>query len=151
MARAVSHEPPVATSAGGGTPWTVPIPRSVAKANRFVLNPVVRRVAGRLPGFAIVRHRGRRSGREYATPINIFTIPSGFIAALTYGPGTDWVKNMTAAGGGTIRHRGREIRVGAPIDVSTAEGMAAMPPVVPRILRVLDVTAFVRWEEVTPP
>jgi deazaflavin-dependent oxidoreductase (nitroreductase family) len=129
----------------------MPIPRSVARANRFVLNPVVRLVAGRLPGFAIVRHRGRRSGREYATPINIFRIPSGFMAALTYGPGTDWIKNMTAAGGGTIRHRGREIQVGPPVYVSTDEGMAAMPQVVRRMLRTLDVSAFVRWDEVVGP
>ena len=125
----------------------MPLPRSVAKANRFIANPVVRLFAGRLPGFAIVGHRGRRSGREYATPINIFRVESGFMAALTYGPASDWVKNMTAAGGGTIRHRGREIQVGAPIPVSTAEGMAAMPPVVRRMLRATNTTDFVRWEE----
>lgn len=125
----------------------MPLPRCVAKANRRVLNPVVRLVAGRLPGFAIVRHRGRRTEREYATPINVFRVPSGFIAALTYGPGTDWIKNMTALGGATLRHRGREIPVGAPILVSTAEGMSAMPPAVRGLLRALDVTDFVRWEE----
>lgn len=64
----------------------MPIPRSVAKANPFVLNPAVRLLAGRTPGLAIVNHRGRRSGREYATPINLFHTPSGFVATLTYGP-----------------------------------------------------------------
>ena len=127
----------------------MPIPRSVAKANRHILNPLVRLGAGRAPGFAIVHHRGRRSGKEYATPINVFRTPSGFMTALTYGPGTDWIKNMTATGGGTLRHRGRDIRVGPPIPVPTAEGMAAMPRVVRRMLRALDVTAFVRWEEVS--
>jgi deazaflavin-dependent oxidoreductase (nitroreductase family) len=128
----------------------VPLPRAVAKANRFTVNPVVRLVAGRAPGFAIVRHRGRRSGREYATPINVFRVPTGFMTALTYGPGTDWMRNLTAHGGGTILHRGREVRVGPPILVPTDEGMAAMPRPVRRILRAVDVTAFVRWEAVDP-
>lgn len=124
------------------------LPRPVAKANRFWINPIARLVAGRAPGFAIVRHQGRRSGRSYATPINIFRVTSGFVAALTYGPDTDWLKNLAAAGGGTIRYRGREIRVGPPVFISTAEGMTAMPPPVRAALRALNVTAFVRWQAV---
>lgn len=123
------------------------LPRGLARTNRFSVNPIVRLVAGRVPGFAIVRHRGRRSGREYATPINIFPVTSGFVAALTYGPDTDWLKNLTAAGGGTIRYRNREVRVGPPVLISTAEGMAAVPPPVRAALRALQVTEFVRWEE----
>ncbi|MGA8046187.1 MAG: nitroreductase family deazaflavin-dependent oxidoreductase [Dermatophilaceae bacterium] len=126
----------------------MPLPRAVAKANRFTVNPVARLVAGRAPGFAVVRHRGRRSGREYATPINVFRVPSGFMTALTYGPDTDWMRNLTARGGGTLLHRGREIPVGAPIRVPTDEGMAAMPRPIRRILRAIDVTAFARWETV---
>lgn len=128
--------------------WTVPLPRALAKANRFVANPVARLIAARAPGFAIVRHRGRRSGRDYATPINVFRVPSGYVAALTYGPGTDWIKNLNAGGGGTLLYRGREVPVGPPIFISTEEGMAAMPAVVRGILRTIDVTAFARWEEV---
>ena len=35
---------------------------------RFV-NPVTRLVAGWLPGFGILRYRGRKSGKEYRTPM----------------------------------------------------------------------------------
>lgn len=122
--------------------------RSIARTNRFWINPLVRLVAGRAPGFAIVRHQGRRSGREYATPINIFRVPSGYLAALTYGRDTDWLKNLTAAGGGTIRYRGRDVQVGAARFVPTSEGRAAVPAPVRGALHVLNVTDFVRWQEV---
>jgi hypothetical protein len=34
-----------------------------------VVNPVTRRFAGHLPGFAILTYVGRQSGRTYRTPI----------------------------------------------------------------------------------
>lgn len=42
--------------------------RRVAKR----INPVMRHVARRLPGFGIVTYRGRKTGRTYSTPINVF-------------------------------------------------------------------------------
>ena len=36
----------------------------------------------RLPGAAILTHRGRRSGREYRTPISAFRRPGGYAVAL---------------------------------------------------------------------
>ena len=35
-------------------------------------NPVSRRFASHLPGFAILVYVGRRSGRTYRTPMNVF-------------------------------------------------------------------------------
>jgi hypothetical protein len=59
-------------------------PKSVARFNRAVTNRVTRLFAGQVPGFGIIIHRGRRSGRVYRTPINLFRIPDGFLIALTY-------------------------------------------------------------------
>ena len=39
--------------------------------NRYV-NPITRPVAKKLPGFAVLTHRGRKTGRTYRTPINVF-------------------------------------------------------------------------------
>ncbi len=49
----------------------MPIPRRVAQLNRVGLNRLTRRLAPWLPGFGVVVHRGRRSGREYHTPVNV--------------------------------------------------------------------------------
>jgi deazaflavin-dependent oxidoreductase (nitroreductase family) len=64
-----------------------------------------------MPGLGVVVHRGRRSGRVYQTPVNVFAAEDGYVIALTYGPDADWVKNVLAAGGCELRTRGRVIRV----------------------------------------
>ena len=38
----------------------MPLPKALARFNLKVTNPVLGHVAGRLPGFAIVTHVGRR-------------------------------------------------------------------------------------------
>ena len=128
----------------------MPIPKSVARFNRFVTNPLARLVAGWAPGFAIIRHRGRTSGKAYSTPVNIFKIGNGFVIALTYGSNVDWLKNVLAAGGCTIRYRNREVDLVEPVSISTAEGMEMMPAPVQAILRATKVTEFVRLRSLNP-
>jgi deazaflavin-dependent oxidoreductase (nitroreductase family) len=65
-------------------------------------------------GFGVVVHQGRRSGRLYQTPVNVFATEDGYVLALTYGPDTDWVKNVLVAGGCELRTRGRAIRLASP-------------------------------------
>ncbi|MCA1648565.1 MAG: nitroreductase family deazaflavin-dependent oxidoreductase [Chloroflexi bacterium] len=79
-----------------------------------VINPLTRRFAGWLPGFAILSHVGRTSGRTYHTPINVFRRGNYYLFALTYGSNVDWVKNVLAAGGCQMRSRGRDIRLVEP-------------------------------------
>ncbi len=67
----------------------VPIPKAIARFNRLGLNRVTRRIAPWMPGFGVVVHRGRRSGRVYRTPVNVFPKPHGYVIALTDGPDTD--------------------------------------------------------------
>lgn len=129
---------------------SIPIPKAIARFNRYVTNPIARRIAGWAPMFAIVYHQGRHSGNRYATPINIFRIDAGFVIALTYGSDVDWVKNLIAAGGAEIRHRSHTIRIADPTSVSSDEGMAAMPPLVRLILRMINVTQFLRVRSEDP-
>jgi hypothetical protein len=41
----------------------MPAPRSLARFNKRFTNRLTSKVAGHLPGFAIVSHVGRKSGR----------------------------------------------------------------------------------------
>ncbi|QCQ91074.1 nitroreductase family deazaflavin-dependent oxidoreductase [Rhodococcus sp. SGAir0479] len=82
--------------------------------NRVGLNRVVRLVAGYLPGFALVHHTGRRSGRDYTTPVNAFRIGNGYRFALTYGRESDWARNVLAAGECDVTVRGRRIHLVDP-------------------------------------
>jgi deazaflavin-dependent oxidoreductase (nitroreductase family) len=92
----------------------MPLPKSLARFNRIVTNPILGHAAKRLPGFVIVIHVGRRSGREYRTPVNLFRSGDSYVIALTYGSDTQWVRNVLAAGGCRVLIRGREIALTDP-------------------------------------
>jgi deazaflavin-dependent oxidoreductase (nitroreductase family) len=92
----------------------MPIPKGVARFNKHVTNHVTRLVAGWLPGFAIVIHVGRRSGRTYRTPVNVFRHGDRYVFALTYGADADWARNVIAAGGCTIKTRRKTVELRNP-------------------------------------
>jgi deazaflavin-dependent oxidoreductase (nitroreductase family) len=91
--------------------------RWVAAFNLAVTNRITSRFAARLPGFGIVTHVGRKSGRVYRTPVNVFRAPNGFIIALTYSSQSEWVKNVLAAGGCKLTTRGKRYQLSAPVVV----------------------------------
>jgi deazaflavin-dependent oxidoreductase (nitroreductase family) len=119
----------------------MPLPRWLGRFNRVVTNRILGLGAGRLPGFGIITHQGRRSGRRYRTPVGVFRRPGQIVIALTYGPNVDWVRNVLAAGHAEIITRRRTYRLVNPRLVEDAERSLASPPVRP-ILRALDVDAF---------
>jgi deazaflavin-dependent oxidoreductase (nitroreductase family) len=128
----------------------MPIPRAVARANRVGLNRLTRHIAPWLPGFGVIVHRGRTSGRIYQTPVNVFRSAGGYLVALTYGRQSEWVKNVLAAGEAELRTRGHRFHVRAP-HVYHDEERQGTPALVRQILRLLDVTDFLalRTDEVT--
>jgi deazaflavin-dependent oxidoreductase (nitroreductase family) len=92
----------------------MPLPKKLARFNRVATNRVMRHVAGRLPGFAIVTHTGRRSGQRHRTPVNLFRHGDRYVIALTYGSDAQWVRNVQAAGACEIETRGEHIDLVAP-------------------------------------
>ena len=102
------------------------LPQWLARFNRHVTNPIQRMWAGRAPTMGILTHVGRRSGRPYRTPLTVFSTQDGVAVLLTYGPDRDWLKNITAAGGGTMRRHGRSFPVTDPRVMSRDEAAAAV-------------------------
>ena len=88
--------------------------RWLAKINIALTNRITGLFAGWLPGFGILTHVGRKSGKVYRTPINVFRASNGFIIALTYSGQSEWVKNVLAAGGCELKTRGRKYQLSAP-------------------------------------
>lgn len=117
----------------------MPIPRPIARVNRWLVNPLARAVTGRAPWFGTVVHTGRRSGREFRTPVNVFAAGNGFVVPLTYGAEADWVRNVLAARGCRLMHRGREVELRDPRLIDDDEAMAAVPAAVRVALGVLNV------------
>jgi deazaflavin-dependent oxidoreductase (nitroreductase family) len=93
----------------------MPLPDAMRHVNKVALNRVTRPLFRRLPGMGVLVHRGRMSGRQYQTPVNIFSRPAGrYVVALTYGPDTDWLKNVLAAGACELLTAGRQIKLTSP-------------------------------------
>src|ERR1700693_4112288 len=88
--------------------------RWVAAFNLAVTNRITSRFADRLPGFVILTHVGRKSGRVYRTPVSVFRASEGFLIALTYGRESEWVKNVLAAGACALETRHVQYQLSAP-------------------------------------
>lgn len=124
----------------------MPIPMAVARFNRKVTNRITGPFAGRLPGFGIVVHRGRTSGREYRTPVNVFKRPGGYVVALTYGPESQWVRNVLAAGGCTIETGGKHVTLTNPRVVHDPR-RRLVPPLIRDILSLMSVNDFLLLDQ----
>lgn len=126
----------------------MPAPRWVAKANKKSLNHVTKHVAPWAPGWAVVIHRGRKSGRTFRTPLWAFRRHNGFVIALTYGSSSDWVKNVLAADGCELQTRRHHYQLGAPT-LFHDEKAADMPPFIRFMLRrVIKAPEFLRLDVV---
>ena len=117
-----------------------------------VTSGLTRPLAGKRwnPIWAIVRHRGRRTGTTYETPVAARRTEAGFVVALTFGSQVDWYRNLLAADGGVIRWRERDYAVGAPRPL---EAVAALPAfnVVQRLaMRTLRIGRFIMLPIVQP-
>jgi deazaflavin-dependent oxidoreductase (nitroreductase family) len=82
---------------------------------RTIANPMAMRTAG-TPGAeaSVIRHRGRKSGRAYETPVGVVATDGGFVIALPYGSRANWLRNVLANGSATIVHEGQTYAVDRP-------------------------------------
>lgn len=117
--------------------------RRIARFNRRFTNRVTGPVAPHLPGFGVVAHVGRRSGRRYQTPVNVFAREDGFVIALTYGREAQWVSNVLAAGGCELTTRGHRYRLTRP-EIFRDERRRAAAPVARPMLRLVGASEFMR-------
>jgi deazaflavin-dependent oxidoreductase (nitroreductase family) len=104
--------------------------RGVARFNRLVNNRVQGVYAWILPPWAVLLHRGRRSGRPYRTPVLAFKRDRTLIVALLYGEDSEWLRNMRASGGGHFVRGGRTYALSAPrvVDTSAATELSRLSP-----------------------
>lgn len=120
---------------------SMPIPKVVAQLNRVAFNRLTRPVLPYVPGFGVIVHRGRTSGRSFRTPVWVFPTADGYLFALVYGPHTDWVKNVLAADGCELAERGRTVQLAGP-RLYRDEARRGIRPVERQLLRLLDVDRF---------
>jgi deazaflavin-dependent oxidoreductase (nitroreductase family) len=129
----------------------VKLSRRVARFNKLINNPIQGVYAWLLPPWALVLHRGRRSGRRYRTPVLAFKCDGTLIIALLYGEESDWLRDLRAGGGQVIR-AGRAFTVGAVQTVATSDAavLRSLPAPVRGYCRLADTQAMLELAERRP-
>lgn len=121
----------------------MPLPQALARINRRISNPILGVMAGIAPGFGIVIHTGRKSGRVYRSPVMVFQRDGGYRIALTYGRNVDWLKNIRAARQFEFETRGRTVILTDPtVGHDASAGWA--PPGVRQALTALSAEYYVQ-------
>jgi deazaflavin-dependent oxidoreductase (nitroreductase family) len=121
----------------------MPLPRRLAPFNRLAANRVTEPFAGRLPGFAVVVHKGRKSGREYRCPVGAAQDEIGYKIPLPYGLDVDWLKNVLAEGGCELVVRGKSVQVVDPQVIH--DGEASWTPIgVRQVLKAIDAPYYLQ-------
>ncbi|MFI7446068.1 nitroreductase family deazaflavin-dependent oxidoreductase [Nonomuraea sp. NPDC049714] len=123
----------------------MPMPRWWGQVNKRVFNP--RAVAG--GKWPVLTHVGRTSGATYHTPLDAYPVDGGYLFVLVYGSGSDWVRNVLAAGGARLRVDGREVELAVPRLIGEDEAFQALPDKVARPPRLLRITEFLRMDLAT--
>ncbi len=104
--------------------WPTPLLNAIRTSNRYLLNPLMLRLAGHKNWYAAaIEHTGRRSGKVYTTPVVAERIDGGFVIPLPYGTGVDWLQNVRAAGRAAISSQGEKYEVVQPEIIDAAEAL----------------------------
>lgn len=117
------------------------VPRFLARFNRAVMNRPMRPLARYLPGLGVVVHSGRKTHRQYRTPVLVFPQADGYVVALVYGSHSDWVRNVLASGGCTLETRGRTLRL-TRARLFHDEQRRALPALIRLVLGLIRVADF---------
>lgn len=108
-------------------------------------NKVGLKTAGR-PGAAtaIIRHRGRVSGRTLETPIGAVATEDGFVISLPYGLRSNWLRNVLASGTAELVHEGETWVVDRPEIIALSPVEKVFAATDQRMHRIFNVTEVLR-------
>jgi deazaflavin-dependent oxidoreductase (nitroreductase family) len=123
--------------------------RRLARFNNRVSNRLTLPLAPRLPGLGVVAHVGRRSGRTYRTPVNVFSRDGGFVFALPYGRQAQWVQNVLQARQCELTTRGTTYVLTNP-EIFGDETRHAAAPIARPMLRLVRAREFMRMDAADP-
>ncbi|MCW6006023.1 hypothetical protein K1W54_15755 [Micromonospora sp. CPCC 205371] len=120
----------------------MPLPRWLARINKRFINPgEIRR--GVRP---VLIHVGRSSGTTYRTPLDAHPVADGYVFIPMYGPATDWVRNVLAAGTAHLIIDGAEVRLASPRLVAKRDVWPLVPPGTKTPITVSDETKLLRMD-----
>jgi deazaflavin-dependent oxidoreductase (nitroreductase family) len=92
----------------------MPAPRWLARFNLHFTNRILGPLAKLVPGMGVIVHAGRKTHRQYRTPVLVFRRGPHFIIALTYGRESQWVQNVLANGECELETTARTLHLSNP-------------------------------------
>lgn len=96
----------------------------------------------------VLTHVGRSSGMTYRTPMDAHPVAGGYLFVLVYGSGSDWVRNVLAAGRAQLQVDGQTVDLTAPRVVGEDEALQALAQRPPKALRIKE---FLRMDLAVAP
>lgn len=90
------------------------------------INPIAVPIARFTPGITVIRHRGRKSGRQLETAVSAYRKGDTVAIMLAHGK-TNWVKNVLAAGEAEVLMGGRYLHLVNPRIVEAGTNDPALP------------------------
>jgi deazaflavin-dependent oxidoreductase (nitroreductase family) len=136
-----------------------PRARRVVRIAARVVNPLTLLIAGRrwMPILGVLHHRGRTTGRMYATPLGMRPLGDSFVMPRTFSENAAWYLNVRAAGWGVVTYRGRDHTVIKPEVIDYAAAAPAFPGYELLQFRLVGITGYLRmraapagWAPATP-
>ena len=126
--------------------------RAIVRAAAGLINPLSLLVAGRrwMPILGVLRHRGRVSGRMYATPLGMRPLAKTFLMPRTFGENAAWYRNTMAAGWCVVTYRGRDYTLVAPEVVDYATAAPAFPRYELLQFRLIGINEYLRLTQAPP-
>ena len=128
-----------------------PINDVVRLFNKRLLNPVMMALDRRHWYAAVLKHKGRRSGKEYSTPVTAGPLEDSFVIPLSYGEDVDWLKNVRAAGRCSIETRSGTYLVGDPEVIDRAHALAIVPRHARLMFRLFGIESYVKVKRISEP
>lgn len=108
--------------------WPAPFRKLIRTSNKYLLNPLMLRLAGKPNWYAsVIEHTGRRSGKAYRTPIVADRVGEHVIIPLPYGTQVDWVRNVLTAGQANVVSGGQSFHVVSPELISSTQALPELP------------------------
>lgn len=108
--------------------WPAPLQTLIRTSNKYLLNPLMLRLAGKRYWYAsVIEHTGRRSGKTYSTPIVADRVGDDILVPLPYGTQVDWVRNVLTAGRATVVRKGETFAVGSPELIDSTQALPLLP------------------------
>lgn len=125
--------------------WPAPFRSLIRTSNKYLLNPLQLRLAGKRYWYAsVLQHTGRRSGKRYSTPIVADRAGDQFVIPLPYGTQVDWVRNVLTAGRATVTSRGTTYDVVEPELIDATQALPLLPAGRRRTFERVNIGHFLR-------